>query len=121
MYKADHPEVITTENNHFNLYSKVKGLNSFLDNIHSKEVLKHNNLIALYGEWGCGKSSVVKTVNKNLNNEKFNSFIFEAWKYEKDDNLPFSIFEALLDNIIDEKEAIKADTKRRIFWGIKKL
>lgn len=99
MYKADHPEVITTENNHFNLYSKVKGLNNFLDNIHSKGVLKHNNLIALYGEWGCGKSSVVKTVNNDLNNEKFNSFIFEA----------------LLDNLVEDKEAIKLILEGRFF------
>lgn len=119
MYKADHPEVITTENNHFNLYSKVKGLSNFLDSIHSKEVLNHNNLIALYGEWGCGKSSVVKTVNKDLNGDKFNSFIFEAWKYEKDDNLPFSIFEALLDNLVGNKEAIKLILKEGFFEGLK--
>jgi len=100
LYKIDKPNLIEFNNDHFNLYPKVEGIANFLENIHSKEVLKHNNLIALYGEWGSGKSSVVTTVNDKLDKVKFNSFIFEAWKYEKDGNLPFSIFEAILDNII---------------------
>lgn len=68
---------------------------------------------------GGGKSSVVKTVNKKLEQDKFNSFIFEAWKYEKDDNLPFSIFEALLDNIIEDTEAIKLVMKEGFYEGLK--
>lgn len=119
MYKIDKPNLIKSDNDHFNLYPKAEGITNFLENIHQKEVIKHNNLIALYGEWGSGKSSVVTTVNEKLDKKKFNSFIFEAWKYEKDDNLPFSIFEAIMDNIIEDKVAIKKVLKEKFFKGLK--
>lgn len=43
--------------------------------------------IALFGGWGSGKSSIVKTIEKNLNNSskgKVKIFIYDAWKYSED-------------------------------------
>lgn len=77
MYKIDCPKLIDRNNDHFNLYTKVEGIQKFLESTHSQKILKHNNLIALYGEWGSGKSSIVKTINANLNKENFNSFILK--------------------------------------------
>ena len=45
-------------------YSKVLGIKTFLTNKENKEFLEKNNLIALYGEWGSGKSSIFKTLKK---------------------------------------------------------
>ena len=58
----------------------------------NKEILEKNNLIAIYGSWGSGKSCLMKTIYNNLNSEKFDVMWFNTWKYEKDDNLAFSLF-----------------------------
>ena len=44
--------------------------------------------IGLFGSWGSGKSSILKTLQEKLNNDKTNKigvFIYDAWKYSKDD------------------------------------
>lgn len=43
--------------------------------------------IGLFGEWGSGKSSIVKSSNNILNekkNKKYHFFTYDAWKYSKD-------------------------------------
>jgi hypothetical protein len=41
--------------------------------------------IGLFGEWGCGKSSIIKTVKTELELDEKTKFItFDAWKYEDD-------------------------------------
>jgi len=38
--------------------------------------------IGLYGEWGSGKTSICKLVEKNLEKDKkFKVFYFDVWKY----------------------------------------
>jgi hypothetical protein len=68
-------------------------------------------MLVLYGEWGSGKSTVIKAIEKGLNEgklkEKYQTFYFNAWKYEKDRNLAFSLFEFLIDGIENKKEYIK--------------
>jgi hypothetical protein len=44
--------------------------------------------IGLFGSWGSGKSSIIKTLQEKLNNDKsckIKVFIYDAWKYAKDD------------------------------------
>ena len=38
--------------------------------------------IAIHGEWGSGKTSIMKTLEKNLDKEKVEVLFFESWKYE---------------------------------------
>ena len=38
--------------------------------------------IAIHGEWGSGKTSIMKTLKKKLDSSKFETLFFEAWKYE---------------------------------------
>ena len=89
-------------------YSKVLGIKTFLTNKENKEFLEKNNLIALYGEWGSGKSSIFKTLKKSIETgQDYIPLIFETWKYEKDDNLAFSLLEFILsslNNLIDSKK-----------------
>ena len=89
-------------------YSKVLGIKTFLTNKENKEFLEKNNLIALYGEWGSGKSSIFKTLKKSIESgQDYIPLIFETWKYEKDDNLAFSLLEFILsslNNLIDSKK-----------------
>jgi predicted KAP-like P-loop ATPase len=42
-------------------------------------------MIVLYGNWGSGKSSVIKYIHDELNKEdNFICIIFDAWLYEKE-------------------------------------
>ncbi len=38
--------------------------------------------IAMHGDWGSGKTSIMKTLNANLDGKKVDVIFFEAWKYE---------------------------------------
>ena len=38
--------------------------------------------IAIHGEWGSGKTSIMKTLEKRLGSSKFEILFFDAWKYE---------------------------------------
>jgi len=50
--------------------------------------------IGIYGEWGTGKTTLMKSIEKNLTSEKpqgkeqtFLPIWFNAWKYEREENL----------------------------------
>lgn len=83
---------INEDNDIFGTYQKAKSICDFLELDSNKEILEKNNLIAIYGSWGSGKSCLMKTVYNNLNPEKFDVIWFDTWKYEKDDNLAYSLF-----------------------------
>ena len=53
-------------------------LKSFLESEHMIAPLS----ISLQGEWGTGKSSILKTLEKLLDDSKFETLFFETWKYE---------------------------------------
>jgi predicted KAP-like P-loop ATPase len=96
-----HIEDLNEKNDFFRSLDKVNFIKTFIIN-YSKH-LKKDNMLVLYGEWGSGKSTVIKAIEKRLNesklNEKYHTFYFNAWKYEKDRNLAFSLFEFLIDEI----------------------
>lgn len=104
-------------------YSKVLGIKNLLTNEGNKDFLEKTNLIALYGEWGSGKSSIFKTLKKVMRTQQnYIPLIFETWKYEKDDNLAFSLLEFILSNvnkITGSKEEIKNILKNKT-WNILK-
>ena len=46
---------------------------------------KKSNTIGLFGGWGSGKSSIVQTLQEDLNcNEKIKTIHYDAWKYSND-------------------------------------
>lgn len=49
-------------------------------------------MIAIYGTWVTGKSCLMKTIFNQLNKNKFDTLWFDTWKYEKDENLAYSLF-----------------------------
>ena len=60
----------------------VETLEKIIKNSHTPHT------VGLFGSWGSGKSSVIKTLQEKLNNDKSSKikvFIYDAWKYAKDD------------------------------------
>ena len=84
-------KILNRENDMFGTYDKAIAICNFLNLEDSKQLLEKNNLIAIYGPWGIGKSCLMKTIQSNLPENKFETVWFDTWKYEKDDNLPYSL------------------------------
>ena len=84
-------KVLNRENDMFGTYDKAIAICNFLNLEDNKQLLEKNNLIAIYGSWGIGKSCLMKTIESNLPQNKFETIWFNTWKYEKDDNLPYSL------------------------------
>jgi len=60
----------------------VETLEKIIKNSHTPHT------IGLFGSWGSGKSSIIKTLHEKLKNDessKVKVFIYDAWKYSKDD------------------------------------
>lgn len=83
---------INEENDIFGTYQKAKSICEFIELERNQELLSNNNLIAIYGAWGTGKSCLMKTIYNKLNKDKFDTLWFDTWKYEKDENLAYSLF-----------------------------
>ena len=91
-------KVITKENDVFNTYDKAIAIMNFLEHEKNQKLLSENNLIAIYGSWGSGKSSLMKTMERNLNSEQFETLWYDTWKYENDDNVSYSLLKYILRN-----------------------
>ncbi|MHA1660493.1 MAG: KAP family P-loop NTPase fold protein [Promethearchaeota archaeon] len=95
---------LTQDKDLFGTYEKMDFIESFLENEAKSNNIKKNNMIALYGLWGSGKSTIINTLNQKLNKELYKSIIFYAWKYERDQNLAFSLYERLVDELESEEQ-----------------
>lgn len=97
------PLNLTEETDLLGTINKAKAIQSFL--IAYKDQLggyNQNKMLALYGEWGSGKSSVLDYLQNHLPKGDFTPILFDTWKNEKDSNLPASLIYAI---------SQKADTK----------
>lgn len=57
---------------------------------------KHPFTIGIYGEWGSGKSSILKTLKEQLthaNEDKYRFVTYDAWKYSQDSFRRMFLFE----------------------------
>jgi len=92
----------------FNVLKKIEFIKLFLE----KEAyyLQKNNMVVLYGNWGSGKTTLIHSIEKQINKDFYKPVIFNAWRYEKDENLAYSLFDFLLDELKvddDNKKKIK--------------
>lgn len=83
---------INEDNDIFGTYQKAKSICAFIELEDNQQLLEKNNLIAIYGAWGSGKSCLMQTIYNQLNKNKFETLWFDTWKYEKDENLAYSLF-----------------------------
>lgn len=85
------------ESDLFNVLKKIEFIKLFLE----KETyyLQKNNMVVLYGNWGSGKTTLINSIKKEIDKEIYYPVIFNAWRYEKDENLTYSLFDFLLDEL----------------------
>ena len=60
-------KLIDESNDIYGTYNKAVSICNFLELEANEELLSKNNLIAIYGSWGSGKSCLMKTIEQNLN------------------------------------------------------
>jgi predicted KAP-like P-loop ATPase len=61
--------------------------------------------IGVSGQWGVGKSSMIKLIRKSLNNSNSNSFVFvefNAWLYQGYDDARAALMEVIASTLTDE-------------------
>lgn len=88
----------------FGTFEKKEFIKTFLNEEVRSGYLKENNMIVLYGSWGSGKTTLIHALQNELDRDKYEPIVFYAWKYEKDQNLAFSLYECLLDKLKDPKQ-----------------
>ncbi|MCD8434041.1 KAP family P-loop NTPase fold protein [Tenacibaculum dicentrarchi] len=95
-------ENLTPENDYIGIIEKGTLLKSFF--LNNKDEFSQIKIFSIYGEWGSGKSTLMKYLEKELKGS-FNTFFFESWEFESDANLANSLLEFLA-----KKSNTKVDT-----------
>jgi hypothetical protein len=111
---------LTSETDYLGIIDKGDLIKAFL--IGNKDQFNEIKMFSLYGEWGSGKSSLMKYLEKELNAD-FNTFFFEAWEFEKDENLAMSLLEYITSKNTDITEQLCSDILKyggRILRGLGK-
>lgn len=85
-------ENLTHENDYIGIIEKGNLIKSFF--LANKQEFSEIKFFSIYGDWGSGKSTLMKYVEKELRSS-FNPFFFEAWQFESDANLASSLLEFL--------------------------
>lgn len=111
---------LTSETDYLGIIDKGDLIKTFL--IGNKDQFDEIKMFSLYGEWGSGKSSLMKYLERELKGD-FNTFFFEAWEFEKDENLSMSLLEFITSKNIDITEELCANVLKyggRILRGLGK-
>lgn len=91
----------------FNFAPKAFAIKHFLEN--NLSALEKNKMLVLYGDWGSGKTSLMKHIEKEINPSIYKTIFFHAWEHEKDENLALSLCDALTDCIKDKTSEVIKD------------
>lgn len=113
-------EDLTEENDYLGIIDKGQIIKTFVES--NTDEFKDIKMFALYGEWGSGKSTLMKYLQKELKGT-FNTFFFEAWEFESDSNLSLSLLEFLIKNSDDSTEQALGEiykTASKLFKGFVK-
>jgi len=107
-----------TENDKFGFEPYVKGITDFIRQTISDDL---PITIGIYGAWGSGKTSFIKQMKKDLTSDtpnKLPTVWFEAWKYDRTDDVRSALIYTILANL--HKNA-KGKTKKEIKQAFTKV
>lgn len=110
-------EKLTRDNDYLGVIEKGDMIVSLLKsgNIEFEQM----KMFALYGNWGSGKSTLMKYIESKLQDD-FQTFYFDAWQYENGKDLSFSLLEFMTDEGVSKGEKIATDilkTAERVLIG----
>lgn len=100
--------ILDSSTDFFGYIDKGDAIVSFLNS--NIESMNQSNMIALYGKWGSGKSTLMKYIGSQLEKKDYKSLYFPAWEFEKDDNLPLS-----LTHFIAKETSVSGDKAVSVF------
>src|SRR4051812_45345449 len=89
----------------FNFKVKADAIKAFLE--YNSTSLEQNKMLVLYGDWGSGKTSLMKHIESKIDKGIYFPIFFQAWEHEKDENLPLSLCDALTTIVVGENEIVK--------------
>ncbi|HLI07535.1 MAG TPA: tetratricopeptide repeat protein [Ktedonobacteraceae bacterium] len=72
--------------------------------------------IGIYGDWGSGKTSFLKMVEADLEAKGISPIWFEAWKYDKQDNLWAALLQTILNTVSKQSTPGKRMRVRFKLW-----
>lgn len=97
-------------NDSFNFLTKAEAIKVFLEQ--NSASLEENKMIVLYGDWGSGKTSLMRHIADNVEPIIYKPIFFQAWEHEKDENLALSLCDALIEALDDKtSELVKSFMK----------
>ncbi|UJH68406.1 P-loop NTPase fold protein [Allomuricauda sp. SCSIO 65647] len=99
-------EDLTKENDYLGIIEKGDLIKLFLEK--NKDRFSEIKMFALYGEWGSGKSTLMKYLQKELR-PHFNTYFFDTWEFETDNNLSLSLLEFLISESSDALDDVAKD------------
>jgi ABC-type cobalamin/Fe3+-siderophores transport system ATPase subunit len=99
--KSSEPINNFAKEDYFNFISKSEFISDLLTD-HS-DIFQDNSMIALYGEWGSGKTSILENIKRYIEDAKGDVVFFEAWMLEKDEDLSISLLNMILDKFKEDK------------------
>ena len=116
MNLLEEPIILNSENDFLGSREKAEAIKEFIEK--NDELIQKNNMIAIYGEWGSGKSSLMKTIDCKLEVEKYDKIWIDMWKEESDySNLSIKILNKILEKIKLDSETKKSLIKAFLTLG----
>lgn len=94
----------------FQRYDFAKRIANTISNRSSTE----NIVFGLYGKWGSGKSSMLKFIEKELDEEKTLQVHFNPWRYKDEDSILMSFFNQIAEVLEIELVSTVDKTKQTI-------
>ncbi len=88
-----------TLNDSFNFLTKADAIKIFLEQ--NPASLEQNKMIVLYGDWGSGKTSLMRHIESTIE-PIYKTIFFQAWEHEKDENLALSLCDSITSCLQDK-------------------
>lgn len=109
-YGESDNDILNKDNDFFGNLNKAKAIKSALDNY--TNAIKENNMIALYGPWGSGKTSIMRYLEREMSNT-FECVFFPVWQLEGTKDLKESLLETIVFKLLEySKTKITREIKK---------
>ncbi|GMV34635.1 MAG: hypothetical protein AMXMBFR60_24640 [Chloroflexota bacterium] len=95
------------------------GYRRYADSLADKVINSKNKApltIGVFGEWGSGKTSFLKMVEKSLNEKDIYPIWFNAWKYDQEDNILSALIQTIFEQVKINGNFLRRQSVRLKLW-----